>query len=188
MHSQCAPIESAFFHYKRNGWVFALRTSVSIGSDISEKHLSFLWIINKFERWILTWAIWSNRPKSSFKVFTRSEAESCSDRGVKLTMSAYKMLSCAKVRHNQIECIWNGWHRMKILKWAIIVTWHCYGVGHTCRETEFVCASLLPGKHLPFLALCFFLPTKHWCNFMCFYKMFSIFSKILKLEMKMKSE
>jgi hypothetical protein len=39
-----------------------------------------------------TWAIWSNLPNSSLSVMTRSDALSCSDSGVKFTMSAYRML------------------------------------------------------------------------------------------------
>ena len=41
---------------------------------------------------LLTCAIWSNLPKSWLRVDTSSEADSFSDNGVKLTMSAYKML------------------------------------------------------------------------------------------------
>ena len=45
---------------------------------------------------VLTWAIWSNLPKSWLSVSTNSEAVSFSDNGVKLTMSAYKMLKKEK--------------------------------------------------------------------------------------------
>ena len=41
---------------------------------------------------LLTCAIWSNLPKSWLRVDTSSEADSFSDNGVKLTMSAYKIL------------------------------------------------------------------------------------------------
>ena len=59
-------------------------------SDTSAKSSIFL---------LLTCAIWSNLPKSWLRVDTSSEADSFSDNGVKLTMSAYKMLQ-------QNEKIW----------------------------------------------------------------------------------
>ena len=58
------------------------------GGDLISK----LWLEGR----VLTWAIWSNLPKSWLSVSTNSEAVSFSDNGVKLTMSAYKMLKKEK--------------------------------------------------------------------------------------------
>ena len=60
------------------------------GGDLISK----LWLEGR----VLTWAIWSNLPKSWLSVSTNSEAVSFSDNGVKLTMSAYKMLKKEKSR------------------------------------------------------------------------------------------
>ena len=51
-----------------------------------------------------TCAIWSNRPKSWFRVSTNSDAVSFSDKGVKLTMSAYKILKKGKRDNDYFSC------------------------------------------------------------------------------------
>ena len=53
-----------------------------------------------------TCAIWSNLPKSWLRVSTNSEAVNFSDNGVKLTMSAYKMLKkTQKIHHMRSLCV-----------------------------------------------------------------------------------
>lgn len=70
----------------------------NLSYDISvrqQTHFVRYWIIEddpiKNDRHF-TWAIWSNLPNSSFNIFTKFEADNCSESGVKLTMSAYKIL------------------------------------------------------------------------------------------------
>lgn len=55
---------------------------------------------------LLTWAIWSKRPKRSFKVLTKSLAVREDESGVKFTMSAKSMVTFV------CRCTWSSWKRV----------------------------------------------------------------------------